>query len=507
MGSPAFNPILPGFYPDPSLCRVGGDYYLANSSFEYFPGVPIFHSRDLVNWRQIGHALTRESQLFLHQAKCSDAIGAPSLRYHQGRFYMVTFNGVTGRNFYVSTTDPAGEWSEPVALEQRGIDPSLHFDEDGRVFLTTNGTGWNPVRGLYQCEIEIETGRQLTPTRFLWPGTGGSYPEAPHLFRRGGFYYLLAAEGGTAECHMVTVARSRDPYGPFESCPGNPILSHRSLMSPIQATGHADFVEDHRGNWWAVFLGIRYASGSFHNLGRETFLAPVTWTNDGWPLVNDGQTISLELPFDELPPLHPWPSPPARDDFDAPHLGLSWVFLRNPNAGDWSLTERSGFLRLRCSPVTLNDLASPALLARRQQHFGCTAATVLEFDPVEEKEESGMCVLISNDHHCEIAVTRREGRRVVIVRRTIGDLSCEVARTPAPPGAVRLAIQADRENYHFQVLDERGQPTVLARSPVRYLSTEVAGGFTGAMFGLYATGNGTASPNTALFDWFDYVSH
>lgn len=496
---------MPGFYPDPSICRVGEDYYLVNSSFEYFPGVPVFHSRDLVNWRQIGHALTRPEQLHLHRAKCSDAIGAPTLRYHHGRFYMITCNGVTGRNFYVSTEDPAGEWSDPVIVDQRGIDPSLHFDEDGRVFLTTNGTGWNPVRGLYQCEIDIETGRQLTPTRLIWTGTGGSYPEAPHLFRRGGCYYLLVAEGGTSECHMVTIARSAGPYGPFESCPANPILSHRSLMNPIQATGHADFVEDHLGNWWAVFLGIRYASGFFHNLGRETYLAPVDWTDDGWPVVNGGLPIRVEMQVENGIPPHPWAPSPLRDDFDAPTLALPWVFLRNPNPGDCSLTDKTGFLRLRCSPVTLNDLASPAFIARRQQHFDCTATCQLEFHPAHDNEEAGLTVLISNDHHCEIFLTQRDGLRVVIVRRTIGDLSSEVARAEVSHGTTRLAIRADRENYSFELVGDRSPSRILARSPVRYLSTEVAGGFTGAMLGLYATCNGGASSNSALFDWFEYT--
>ena len=505
MNPPISNPIIPGFHPDPSICRVREDYYLATSSFEYFPGVPIFHSRDLIHWRQIGHALTRSSQLSLAGAKCSDAIGAPTLRFHQGRFYMITFNGTTGENFFVSANDPAGEWSEPIKVKQRGIDPSLHFDESGRVFLTTNGTLWNPVRGLYQCEIDIATGEQLTDTVYLWPGSGGSYPEAPHLFKRGGYYYLLVAEGGTAECHMVTIARSIGPNGPFESCPHNPILTHRSLMNPIQSTGHADFVEDHQGNWWAVFLGIRYAANFFHNLGRETFLAPVTWTKDGWPVINEGNRVLPEMECAQCLPAHPWPEEPVRDNFEGDRLRLPWVFLRNPDPLDSSLCERPGFLRLRCSPVTLDELASPAFIGRRQQHFECRTATSLDFQPGAENEEAGLTVLIANDHHCEMAVTLRGGKRSVIVRRRIGDMIMEVACEPVQNGAVELAVTANREFYHFNLVAPDGGHRPLAKSPVRYLTTEVAGGFTGVMFGLFATSHGEPSSNNAWFDWFDYA--
>jgi len=498
------NPILPGFYPDPSVCRVGSDYYLVNSSFEYFPGVPVFHSRDLVNWRQIGHCLTRDSQLPLGGLKCSDGIYAPTIRHHNGRFYMITTNVLGGGNFYVSTDDPAGEWSEPIWIKQRGIDPSLFFDDDGKVYMTGNGTLWAPVRGVYQSELNIETGEQLTETVFVWPGTGGSYPEAPHLFKRGGYYYLIVAEGGTADCHMVTAARSRSPYGPFESCPHNPVLTHRSLTNPIQATGHADFFEDHCGNWWAVFLGIRYAEFGFHNLGRETFLAPVTWVDD-WPVVNGGARVLPEMDVEPGLPPHPWPGEAARDDFDADRLRFCWVHLRNPREEDWSLSERPGWLRLRCSPVTLHDLDSPAFVGRRQQHFECRAAALVDFQPRNESEEAGLTAMIDNRFHCEVAVTERGGTRAVTVRRTVGALKVEVAAEPIGEGPVELWIAADRTSYSFGYVAD-GESRTLAESKLRFLSTEVAGGYTGVMLGLYASAKGHPSENAAFFDWFDYLS-
>ena len=496
------NPILPGFYPDPSVCRVGEDYYLVNSSFEYFPGVPIHHSRDLVHWSQIGHCLTRPSQNPLAGQKASDGIYAPTIRYHNGRFYMITTNMAGGGNFYVTTDNPAGDWSEPFWLKQKGIDPSLFFDDDGKVYMTGNGTLWAPVRGIYQCELNIETGEQLTETKFIWPGTGGAYPEAPHLFKRAGYYYLIIAEGGTADCHMVSIARSRSPYGPFESCPGNPVLTHRSLMNPIQGTGHADFFEDHRGDWWTVFLGIRYAEFGFHNLGRETFLAPIEWVDD-WPVVNGGNRVTPEMDVEQCLPPHPWPAEPVRDDFDATSLGFAWNFLRNPHEADWSLTDRPGSLRLRCSPVTLNDLDSPAYLGRRQQHFECRASTSVDFTPGSEHEEAGLTVLIDNQFHCEIAVTLRGGRRTAIVRRTVATLSVEVASAALPDGPVELWIAADRSFYTLGIMSD-GEFRPLAKSELRFLSTEVAGGYTGVMFGIYATARGTPSANAAWFDWFDY---
>jgi alpha-N-arabinofuranosidase len=501
------NPIIPGFYPDPSICRVGEDYYLVNSSFEYFPGVPIFHSKDLVNWHQIGHCLTRKSQLPLERTAPSDGIYAPTIRHHAGRFYLVTTNAVPGsgfRNFYVHSEDPAGEWSEPVWIEQKGIDPSLFFDDDGKVYFTGNGTLWSAVRGAYQSEIDIATGRHLSDIKFIWPGAGGSYPEAPHLFKRNGVYYLMMAEGGTADTHSVTISRSKDPWGPFDPCPHNPILSMRGLMNDIQATGHADFVEDPRGNWWAVFLGIRFADAGVHNLGRETFLAPVAWTQEGWPVVNEGNRILPDMETDKLPPPHPWPAEPVRDDFDARKLRFCWVFLRNPRDEDWSLTERPGSLRLRCSPVTPDDVASPAFVGRRQTHFDCRAAALVDFTPQAENEESGMIALIDNKHHYEIAVTLRNGKRVAVVRRRIGTLVSETVSEPLPDGPVALFIRADRRWYQLGFSPSDGAESLVAKGETRYLSSEVAGGYTGVCLGIYATARGGQSTNAAFFDWFDY---
>ncbi len=494
------NPVIPGFHPDPSVCRVGKDFYLVTSSFEYFPGVPVFHSRDLVHWEQIGHCLTRESQLPLAGAACSGGIYAPTIRFHRGLFYMITTNASHGGNFIVTTPDPHGEWSEPVRVDVPGIDPSLLFDDNGKTYCSGTGKGG----GVWQSRIDAKTGRRLTRPRLVWPGTGGRYPEAPHLYKIRGRYYLMIAEGGTEYGHMETIARSRSPWGPFEPCPRNPILTHRNYFtSPIQATGHADIFEDGKGRWWAVCLGIRPKGGSFHHLGRETFLAPITWDKDGWPVIGNRGTVELRM-TGPLPKPLPVDAPGVRDGFDTPDLRLCWNFLRNPHAGDWSLSERRGWLRLKGSALTLNDLASPALLGRRQEHFDCRASCLVEFDPAKENEEAGLAVLANASHHYELALGRRGRRRVAFVRRRIGDLTSVVAEEPVAAGPVELTVVADEAKYAFSFRAGRSRPKTLATAATRYLSTEVAGGFTGVYFALYATGNGRRSAVPADFDWFEY---
>lgn len=498
------NPVIPGFYPDPSVCRVGEDYYLVTSSFEYFPGVPVFHSRDLVHWRQIGHCLTRASQLPLEGVRSSGGIYAPTIRHHNGTFYMVTTNVTGGGHFYVYTDDPADEWSEPVWVNQghltSSIDPSLFFDDDGRVYFTTN----NHQEGIYQFEIDIATGKRLTEPLHLWAGTGGKYPEAPHLYKINGLYYLLISEGGTEYGHMVTIARGFNPYGPFESCPQNPILTHRSTDKPIQATGHADLVQAHDGSWWMVFLGIRpNGYPSVYHLGRETFLAPLIWTPDGWPIVGK---VNRQMDVPTLPPVS-WDADDSWDDFVMPQLRLCYNFLRNPRAEDWSVEERTGWLRLTGSAITLDDGASPAFVGRRQQHFNCRVSTGLDFIPQRDGEEAGLTVYMNEKHHYEIAIKRIAGERCIIVRRRIGSLSTVVALYDlANNEQVTLEIRADRDTYHFGYSLAGSTPHTIATGETRYLSTEVAGGFTGVYFGLYATGNGQPSTTPAYFDYIEYAS-
>jgi len=495
------NPVIPGFYPDPSVCRVGEDYYLVNSSFEYFPGVPVFHSRDLVHWRQIGHCLTRPSQLKLESAWSSGGIYAPTIRYHQGIFYMVTTNVSHGGHFIVSARDPAGEWSEPVWIKDHGwIDPSLFFDEDGKVYFTSQGSN-----GILQSEIEIETGKILTQPRVIWTGSSGKSPEGPHLYKYFGKYYLMVAEGGTEYGHLEAMGRSESPWGPFEICPHDPILTHRSYESPIQATGHADMIQDHSGNWWLVFLAVRPNGYPMcYHLGRETYLAPVKWTADGWPVVGLDGRVALEMEADCLPP-HTWEDEPVRDDFDTLNSRLGWNYLRNPVVENYSLTERPGWVRLKGSPVTLDQVGSPTFLGRRQQHFSARVSMLVDFQPRQEGEEAGLTAFMNERHHYEVGLTAQGGGREIFVRKRIGSIQAVVAKLAIPDGLVTLVIEASRDWYKFGYGMGEQSIHFIAKGETRYLSTEVAGMFTGVYLAMYASGKHSTCSTPADFDWFDYA--
>ena len=497
---PYRNPVIPGFHPDPSICRVGEDYYLVTSSFEYFPGVPLFHSRDLVHWELIGHVLTRPSQLPLEGCRPSGGIYAPTLRYHNGTFYMVTTNVTGGGNFIVTAQNPKGPWSEPLWVAQGGIDPSLFFDDDGKVYLQGNPEV-DGQTGIAQAEINPDTGELLTPARHIWAGTGGRHAEAPHLYKIEAWYYLMIAEGGTEYGHMETIARSRSPWGPFEACPHNPILSHRNHGgSEIQGTGHGDLIQAHDGSWWLLFLAFRQTRPMFHNLGRETFLAPVEW-RDGWPIVNHGRAIELEMNVPTLP-VAPIAGLPARDDFDGRALSPVWNYLRNPHLENYGLS--GGRLRLTGTAETLDDVASPTFIGRRQQHMCFTASALLRFAPKEEGEEAGLTVFYDNTHHYDLALTVQDGEKKLVFNKVVGDISIVDNAVDFSGSEVILTVTADRERYAFSFTADGIALNAGSGSTV-FLTSEACGvSFTGVYVGLYATGNGEDCAAPALFDWFEY---
>lgn len=484
------NPIIPGFYPDPSVCRVGNDTYVATSTFEYFPGVPIFHSRDLSSWRQVGHALTRDSQLALEGCLSSQGIFAPTLRHHEGTFYLVSSNMSGDGNFLITAKHPAGPWSDPIWLDE-GMDPSLFFDDDGTVYYTRHGGGERGV--ILQARLDVSSGKLLDELRPIWPGTGGIWPEAPHLYKVNGVYYLMIAEGGTSYDHMVTVARSESPWGPFQSNPGNPILTHRGLeREPIQATGHADLFQASDGNWWMVFLGIRPTAGRHHHLGRETFLAPVSW-KDGWPVVNSGQPVPLRVTTPSLPP--PGSEGPERlasgvapslDDFRSSELPHHYCHVRNPVRSAYSLAERPGMLRLHASTTTMSMRGSPTFVGRRQQHFALQVRTELHFEPTAPGQEAGLVLRMNEAHHYDLLVTSGDGGRYVQLRTTVAGVDRIVARKEVGAGALQLVVDATRDDYRFSYAAPGAPLTTLGKAPTLPLSTELAGGFTGVVLGPYA---------------------
>ncbi len=499
------NPIIRGFNPDPSICRVNDDYYLVTSSFEYFPGLPIYHSKDLVNWQQIGHCLTRDSQLPLHQAPASGGLFAPSLRYRDGLFYVICTNVSGGGNFFCTATDPSGPWSEPIWVDINSIDPDIFWDDDGKSYFITQGD-----EGIRITEIDVQTGKVLSPERLVWGGMGGRFPEAPHVYKKDGYYYLMLGEGGTEYMHSVTIGRSKSLFGPYDPCPLNPILTHANRIgqgNQIQGVGHGDLVQAQDGSWWMVFLGFRVTHqwAYYHVLGRETFLAPVDWPAGGWPQVNGNGTVSLRMDVPTLP-LQPFEVAPVRIEFNEETLGFDWQYLRNPVRENYSLVERDGFLRITASPYTLNETETVSMVCRRQTEHDFMAATHLEFNPLKENEEAGMTLIQNNTHHYDLLFKKSGEHRAVQLRVHVGSLSYIVAEKPVDGDKVLLKIEGAADQYAFYFSDAgKEEYILLGKQDTRYLSTEVAGGFTGVMIGLYASSNGQPSNAKAYFNWFDYL--
>jgi alpha-N-arabinofuranosidase len=501
------NPILPGFYPDPSITRAGDDYYLVCSSFEYFPGVPIFHSQDLIHWTQIGHVLDRVSQLDTRKSKSSGGIFAPTIRYHDGTFYMITTEIHGKGNFYVTATDPAGPWSDPILIPYGGIDPSLMFDEDGKVYVTTQ-QGADYDSHAIQYEIDIATGAALTEPVVIWTGDGGPWTEGPHLYRINGIYYIMTASGGTAKEHREIVGRSSSPYGPFERLP-HPILTHSHTENPIQYLGHADLIEDQNGDWWAVFLGVRLVESKYTVLGRETFLAPVTWNEDGWPMIDNNEDIvGLEMKVPRVPGSSPKPASSGRYDFDDEVLPLSLAFLRNPAEASWSLGVRPGWLSLRGQAEGLSDIGQVVFIGRRQQHTSAEWSTLLEFNPSRDGEEAGLCARLDENAHYEVGLVQKAGNRVIAAQLTVDGITRVEAEVPTTAERIYLKIQAELTKYTLLFSLDGEEWNKLSTAAAYPLSPQAVkgNGFTGVLIGLYATGQGKVAEVPAYFDWFDYRS-
>ncbi|MFJ4846830.1 MULTISPECIES: glycoside hydrolase family 43 protein [unclassified Streptomyces] len=523
-GFAAAAPVLPGCHPDPSVCRVGDDHYLITSTFEYFPGIPVFHSRDLLHWRPIGHVLDRTSQVDLGPVASSQGIFAATIRHHEGRFWVITTlvggAGGTGRNgtFAVHATDPAGPWSDPVWLDDApGIDPSLFFDDDGRAWCTGTRLAepgeWEGQTDVWLREFDPVAIALTGPEHLLWRGAlhGAVWAEGPHLYKADGRYYLLAAEGGTEHRHAVSVARADHVTGPWTGNPANPVFTHRHLGRdfPVVGVGHADLVHTAAGEWWAVLLGSRPYGGYHPNLGRETFLVPVTW-EDGWPVFAPGVGTTLG-PFRRPRTTGPAGEPyeePVRDDFDGPALRPSWNQVRT-GAPFWSLTARPGSLRLPLGPASLADTATPCFLGRRQQHQQVSVSALFDVAPRTPGEWAGLAVRQSEADHLVLAVAGdgRGGRRVLAAVREHGAQRI-VAEAPLPEGPVVLRIHAEGQRYGLRYAPAGAgagpRETELAVVDGGFLSSPRAGGFLGVWLGPYATAHGAASATAADVDWFDY---
>jgi xylan 1,4-beta-xylosidase len=513
------NPILTGFYPDPSIARAGDDYYLVHSTFAYFPGIPVHHSRDLVTWRQIGNVIDRPAQLDFDGLGISRGVFAPTIEYHQGTFYVLNTCVDCGGNFVVTATNPAGPWSDPVWLrEVGGIDPSLYFDDDGRAWVLNNDAPIGPPlyeghRAIWIQEFNPKTNQTFGPRTLLVNGgvditTKPIWIEGPHITKLNGWYYLTAAEGGTAVGHSQVVLRSRNVLGPYEPWSRNPILTQRDMdparPHPVTSAGHADMVQTQTGEWWATFLAVRPYEGDYYNTGRETFLLPVTWV-DGWPVILPrGELIPYRharpnLPRDEAPHIPTTGNFTVRDEFDGPELAPYWLMVRTPRERWHDFTSHPGSLTLRARPQHLGRLAQPSYVGRRQQHMTATATTAMRYAPAREGDRAGLAAFQNDDYYYLMSVALDAGRPTIQLHRAAakgeGANPALLASAPlnGPVGApLYLRITADRDRYDFHYGHVAGEWKALhTGADGKILSTRTSGGFVGVTFGLYAY---TAAP-------------
>jgi alpha-N-arabinofuranosidase len=496
------NPILPGCHPDPSICRVGDDYYLVTSTFEYFPGLPVFHSTDLASWERIGAVVTRADQLDYSGIASSGGLYAPTIRLHDGIFHVVCTlvdqqDATRGGNFLMTASDPAGPWSDPVWLDADGIDPSIFFDDDGRAWL--HGTrparepAWHDQTEVWVREFDLAAMALVGPEHVIWNGAllGAVWAEGPHLYKVDGRYYLLAAEGGTEFHHAVSVARSESVTGPYVGNPANPVLTHRHLgrSADVVGTGHADLVQAADGSWWAVLLAMRPYGGYHYPLGRETFLVPVAW-EDGWPVLAPGTgrvPAEVEVPFAAS-------GSAFSDD--------GWTSLRGPAS---AFADRHGDdWRLRLQPATLADAGTPAFLGVQQRHRNLDLAAT--FRPLndgdryfgsanllEPGEEAGLAIRQSERDHVRLAVLPADGQLLVRATHRRGGTDVLLGELPLDAAdRVRLGVRVRGQEYALWVR-KGDQDVVLATADGRTLDSVATGGFLGLWLGVYATSNGSPS--------------
>ena len=516
------NPLLSGFYPDPSICRVGEDYYLVTSSFAYFPGLPIFHSKDLVHWEQIGHAIHSVEQLDYKNCETSLGLWAPTIRFHHGTFYIINTFVSEGRearrdNFVVTAKNPRGPWSQPVFIEGAdGIDPTIFFDDDGSIWYVGNRIcsplEYEGHHAIYICELDPKTLQIKGDKVDIWNGkkTRSKWIEAPHIYKKDGWYYLMVAEGGTFTNHSVMMARCKTIDGDYEICPRNPIVTHRhlSLMHEISVVGHADIVETQKGEWWMVLLGVRPYAGMNYNLGRETFMIPVVWDEDGWLRVdNENGLVNKEERLPDLPKKY-YPGQNPCDNFESDKLSFIWNFIHQPKKEFYSLEEKESHLRIYLQPEVIEEIGSPAFIGRRQQHKCFQATASMAFKPENDKEEAGL-VLLSDDRFNYIYVIgkNQDAYYLKLFKTDKGqrELIKEIQIDLREP--LYLTIQGNETSYAFYYGNEEHSYTLFAESlEAALLSSTINEGFTGTYIGMYGSSNKEASTNYVDFDWFNYYT-
>ena len=528
------NPIIRGGYPDPSICKVGDTFYLVNSSFEYFPGLPIHKSKDLINWELIGYGLDRESQVSskvnLIDVQSNGGIHAPTIRYHDGVFYIITTNvyfdvdkqKADMVNFIITADNPSGPWSDPIhILGAPGIDPDLFFDDDGRVWYVGNQMPKNPnFNGegeIWLQELDLNEFKLIGERYLLWRGAcGGDWAEGPHIYKKDGRYYLLIAEGGTSFNHAVMVALSDNIEGPYISNPRNPIITSRHLSYDnwVNSTGHGDIIELDDGKNYMVLLGIRNEIERGSNMGRETFLAPVNWerepfewkeTKHLWPVVAaetgrverinevvfSGSVQNIVTSFE--------------DKFESDNLDLKWNFRRYPIEKTFYLDKQQNRLNLICHQNQIKERVSAALLGFKQTESSFEYSTQMFFEPLNNGSEAGISIFQKDDNYINFTLIRNDDK---IVLQSYAVKNTEIEEFLSKPikqynGQIEFRIVANEDSYKLYYKTSRKDFELFTILKGNLL---ISKGYTGAHLGLYATGNGKKSKDFASFDYVNYFT-
>ena len=522
------NPVLSGFYPDPGIVKVGTDYYLVNSTFSYFPGLPVFHSKDLKNWKQLGSAIDRTSQLNFIGDRMTRGLFAPGINYHNGTFYITCTNIDHKGNFVITAEDPAGPWSDPVWLPGvKGIDPSLFFDGSKAYIIYNSEPPENKSlypghRTIRMYEFDAAKLKVVGEEKILVNGgvdlsKKPVWIEGPHILKRNNWYYLYAAEGGTSVNHSEVVFRSQSVWGPYVPYENNPILTQRDLpedrKNPVTSTGHAQLVEGPDGKTYALFLACRPYTGDYYNTGRETFIAPVEWKND-WPVINPNNKevqYYYTAGFKEVKQKN---SLPQSGNFEyklsfEKNLDPSLMFLRSCDNSSFTLNKNAG-LTLQLKPETCMELGNPSFIGKRQQHLYCSAETELNFSPASGNEKAGLIIFQDEKHFYYLCKSVDNDKPVLqLFKSNTNDKTMDLlAKVPLSESTkkVQLRINAEGETYSFSYASEAGNWVLLKdKVDAKFLSSHEAGGFIGCFFGMYATSSGESSSNSASFKYLRYA--
>ncbi len=504
------NPVRRGFFPDPSVIRVGDDYYMVNSSFQYFPAIPISHSRDMINWEIIGYGICESDYLDLSQSLDSRGIWAPDISYFDGKFYIfatLRHNSEDKekspmRSQLIMTSDKAqGPYSKPVVIDVDNIDPSHFIDDDKKHYMII-------APGITIVPLNDECSKVVGKIKQPWSGTGERCPEGPHILKKDGWYYAILAEGGTGYGHGINIARSKSLYGEYEPCPYNPVMRQTDSSALIQRSGHGKLVQAQDGSWWCYYLCSRRNGGNYTTVGRETALDPVEWTNDGWFLINGGRGPSLiqdrpknlnEFKFDKF----------GFDDFDEPKLNLNWQWVRNPDYKSISLCERKGWLRLYTLDGQLYEIKAKNTLLRREQELCYRAKTKLDFKPFKKGHQAGLTCYYSTATYVRFSICYDGGIGIeTVINKNKGEQRISFEKIEENKEIyLMVEVEGLKRSFYYSY-DNKNWILACVLDNCIYLCDEGVPEdrkrHTGTLVGIYANNGASGDRIAADFDWFLY---